>query len=135
MRRRSIPSVMSEDSAEPRVTPFELLGGAPAVRALVERFYDEMGEHEPELARLHVCDANGRVVVAVAVAPQHHVSLRHARLSRNRARRGLPHAVACACACACGPGPGPRTGCRAMNIVCFISCESIHNPYPPFDHL
>lgn len=43
------------------MTPFELLGGAAAVRALCERFYDEMGAHEPELARLHACDANGRV--------------------------------------------------------------------------
>lgn len=34
-------------------TPFELLGGEVAVRALVERFYDAMDEHEPELARLH----------------------------------------------------------------------------------
>lgn len=44
-----------------QATAFELLGGAPAVRAIVERFYDAMGEHEPELARLHECDANGRV--------------------------------------------------------------------------
>jgi hemoglobin len=44
-----------------KASAFELLGGAPAVRALVERFYDAMGEHEPELARLHPCDANGRV--------------------------------------------------------------------------
>lgn len=34
-------------------TPFELLGGEDAVRALVERFYDAMDEHEPELAALH----------------------------------------------------------------------------------
>jgi hemoglobin len=34
-------------------TPFELLGGEAAVRALVERFYDAMDEHEPELSRLH----------------------------------------------------------------------------------
>lgn len=40
---------------------FELLGGADAVQALVERFYDAMGRLEPELARLHVCDDNGQV--------------------------------------------------------------------------
>jgi hemoglobin len=42
-------------------TPFELVGGADRVRALVERFYDAMTEHEPALARLHPCDAEGRV--------------------------------------------------------------------------
>ena len=42
-------------------TPFELVGGAERVRALVERFYDAMTEHEPALARLHPCDAEGRV--------------------------------------------------------------------------
>ena len=43
------------------VTPFDLLGGADQVRAIVERFYDAMSEHEPALARLHACDADGRV--------------------------------------------------------------------------
>ena len=42
-------------------TAYELLGGADGVRALVERFYDAMSEHEPELARLHACDPDGRV--------------------------------------------------------------------------
>ena len=52
----------TENEDEPqKQTPFQMLGGAERVRALVERFYDEMGEHEPELARLHACDANGRV--------------------------------------------------------------------------
>ena len=42
-------------------TPFELLGGEPKIRALVERFYDVMSDREPELARLHPCDPEGRV--------------------------------------------------------------------------
>jgi hemoglobin len=43
-------------------TPFDRLGGEAGVRALVERFYDAMTELEPALARLHPCDAQGRVV-------------------------------------------------------------------------
>jgi hemoglobin len=42
-------------------TPFLRLGGEAATRALVERFYDAMTELEPDLARLHPCDAAGRV--------------------------------------------------------------------------
>lgn len=42
-------------------TPYELLGGETAVRALSERFYDVMSEREPALARLHECDENGSV--------------------------------------------------------------------------
>jgi hemoglobin len=42
-------------------TPFDLLGGAERVRALAERFYDVMSEREPALARLHVCDPDGKV--------------------------------------------------------------------------
>lgn len=42
-------------------TPFELLGGAERVRALVERFYDVMSDREPVLARLHPCTPDGRV--------------------------------------------------------------------------
>jgi hemoglobin len=42
-------------------TPFELVGGADRVRAVVERFYDLMAEREPALAKLHVCTADGRV--------------------------------------------------------------------------
>lgn len=48
---------MSE-SAE---TPFDLLGGEPAVRKLVARFYEIMARDEPALARLHPCDSEGRV--------------------------------------------------------------------------
>lgn len=43
------------------LTPFEMVGGAEAVRALVERFYDAMERHEPALARLHPMDAGGHV--------------------------------------------------------------------------
>jgi hemoglobin len=42
-------------------TPFARLGGEPAVRAIVERFYDAMTELEPALAKLHPCDERGRV--------------------------------------------------------------------------
>jgi len=42
-------------------TPFELLGGADKVKALVDKFYDVMSDREPELARLHPCDPDGRV--------------------------------------------------------------------------
>ena len=42
-------------------TPFELVGGADQVRALVERFYDVMSDREPALARLHPCTPDGRV--------------------------------------------------------------------------
>lgn len=41
--------------------PFHRLGGAEAVKSLVESFYDAMDAHEPELARLHELDAQGRV--------------------------------------------------------------------------
>jgi hemoglobin len=45
-------------------TPFANLGGETAIRAIVEHFYDAMTELEPALARLHPCDAEGRVVRA-----------------------------------------------------------------------
>ena len=40
--------------------PFDQMGGESVVRALVERFYDAMDEHEPELAALHQLE-NGTV--------------------------------------------------------------------------
>lgn len=43
------------------MTPFEALGGADRVNALVEKFYDVMSDGEPTLARLHRCDPDGRV--------------------------------------------------------------------------
>jgi hemoglobin len=45
----------------PADPPFDRLGGADAVRAIVEHFYDAMSELEPALAQLHPCDAEGRV--------------------------------------------------------------------------
>jgi hemoglobin len=45
----------------PSDIPFDRLGGEAAVRALVEHFYDAMADLEPALARLHPCDAGGRV--------------------------------------------------------------------------
>lgn len=42
-------------------TPYDLLGGRDAVLRLAERFYDEMEEHEPALAQLHVLDDAGKV--------------------------------------------------------------------------
>jgi hemoglobin len=42
-------------------TPFEQLGGEAPVRALAERFYDHMEDHEPALARLHPLDEQGRI--------------------------------------------------------------------------
>ncbi len=42
-------------------SPFELVGGADRVRAIVERFYDHMSDHEAALAKIHVCDPDGRV--------------------------------------------------------------------------
>lgn len=42
-------------------TPYALVGGADAVKALVERFYEIMSDTEPVLARLHVCTPDGRV--------------------------------------------------------------------------
>lgn len=41
--------------------PYDLLGGEAPVRALTEAFYDAMDAHEPELAKLHALDAEGRV--------------------------------------------------------------------------
>ncbi len=41
--------------------PLHRLGGADAVRALVEEFYDAMALHEPVLTALHPCDETGNV--------------------------------------------------------------------------
>ena len=42
-------------------SPFARLGGEEPVRRLAESFYDQMDATEPELARLHELDAQGRV--------------------------------------------------------------------------
>jgi hemoglobin len=42
-------------------SPYELLGGRDVVTALSERFYDHMEAHEPELAKLHRTDSEGRI--------------------------------------------------------------------------
>jgi hemoglobin len=42
-------------------SPFARLGGEQPVRRLSECFYDQMDATEPELARLHELDADGRV--------------------------------------------------------------------------
>lgn len=52
---------MQGSRSEVQGTPFEAIGGEEVVRALVERFYDAMSELEPDLARLHPCDEQGRV--------------------------------------------------------------------------
>jgi hemoglobin len=52
---------MDEIKNEPGKTPFDRIGGADVVRALVERFYDAMEKHEPALAALHELDADKRV--------------------------------------------------------------------------
>ena len=44
-----------------RETPFQLLGGEDVVRTLATRFYDHMDASEPELARLHALDEQGRI--------------------------------------------------------------------------
>lgn len=50
---------MSESEQIP--IPYDLIGGEPAVRRLVEHFYDAMDRDEPALARLHPLDEQGKV--------------------------------------------------------------------------
>lgn len=49
------------DDADRNDTPYGRLGGRAAVLALAETFYDVMEVKEPALARLHVCDEQGRI--------------------------------------------------------------------------
>ena len=42
-------------------SPFEQVGGEAKVKALAERFYEEMFLHEQELTALHARDPDGRV--------------------------------------------------------------------------
>lgn len=48
------------DAAAPEA-PIDWLGGPSQVEPLVERFYDFMSDHEPELARLHQLDERSKV--------------------------------------------------------------------------
>lgn len=50
----------SPETPSVKFVPYERIGGEAQVRALTERFYDVMEEHEPELARLHELE-DGRV--------------------------------------------------------------------------
>jgi hemoglobin len=52
---------VSQEAAPSNATPYALLGGADAVRRLVDHFYDVMEQREPELAALHRRDDNGRI--------------------------------------------------------------------------
>ena len=93
------------NSPETEPTPFERVGGEPAVRALVERFYDAMDAHEPALAALHAREA-GKVsrasrdrfalfLIGWLGGPQHYMRLhghprlrmRHAHVPVNAATR------------------------------------------------
>ncbi len=46
---------------EATLTPFQRVGGAEKIRALIERFYEVMFETEPRLTTLHRTGADGRV--------------------------------------------------------------------------
>ena len=77
---------------------FDRIGGADAVQALAEKFYDEMEAHEPELAAVHRRDDDGRVsrdsrdrfglfLVGWLGGPQHYVEQHgHPRLRMRHAR-------------------------------------------------
>lgn len=94
----------------PDYTPFEALGGRltgeEKVRALVEDFYDAMSAREPDLAKLHRCDADGRVdrttrdrfalfLIGWLGGPQHYMEqhghprlrMRHGKVPVNTAMR------------------------------------------------
>jgi hemoglobin len=49
-----------EDAERAGKTPFELIG-PEAVRQIALRFYEVMAAEEPALAKLHTCDAQGRI--------------------------------------------------------------------------
>jgi hemoglobin len=98
----------ADDDWIPRMEdmPFHRLGGEAGVRALAEAFYDAMDANEPELARLHELDANGRVgpgtrerfglfLIGWLGGPQHYMEkhghprlrMRHGHLPVNLAHR------------------------------------------------
>jgi len=97
---------MSGDALPQGPTPFDAVGGADVVRALVERFYDAMERSEPALAALHEQDAPGKVsraardrfamfLVGWLGGPQEYIAkhghprlrMRHARVPVNAAMR------------------------------------------------
>lgn len=87
-------------------TAFARLGGAEAVHALAQAFYDDMEQHEPALTAVHRQDAPGKVsresrerfalfLVGWLGGPQDYVAqhghprlrMRHARVQVNVAQR------------------------------------------------
>ncbi|MGE5181641.1 MAG: group II truncated hemoglobin [Acidobacteriota bacterium] len=86
-------------------TPFQLLGGADRVRALVEKFYDVMSEREPALAKLHPCTPDGKVarasrdrfglfLIGWLGGPQDYIAQHgHPRLRMRHARVGVNEAM------------------------------------------
>ena len=88
--------------------PFTRLGGEPAVRAIVERFYDAMTTLEPALAKLHPCDADGKVArssrdkfalffIGWLGGPQDYIAQHgHPRLRMRHARVPVDNAMAVA---------------------------------------
>jgi hemoglobin len=95
---------MAESPRPPETTPFEQLGGERIVRALVERFYDAMDEHEPELARLHPlqdgkvsrasCDRFALFLIGWLGGPQDYMRLHgHPRLRMRHAHVPVSQAM------------------------------------------
>jgi hemoglobin len=86
-------------------TPYDLLGGEPVVRRLVDRFYTAMARDEPALARLHACDDAGRVhqanqdrfalfLIGWLGGPQDYIAAHgHPRLRMRHARVGVDTAM------------------------------------------
>jgi hemoglobin len=92
----------------PEDSPFARLGRESGVRSIVQRFYEIMSQREPALARLHPCDADGRVAAASQErfasffvgwlgGPQDYVAQHgHPRLRMRHARVPVDEAMAAA---------------------------------------